>query len=52
MTLQEELYVMLLSNDGKSSAEIEQEAQQSLSNVDRIVTHRGRIHKYRTPNSS
>ena len=52
MTLQEELHVLLLSSDGKSSAEIAQETQQILTNVNRIITHRGRITKCRTPNPS
>ena len=50
MTLLEELHVLLLSSDGKSSDEIAQETQLSLSNVDRIIAHRGRITKCRTPN--
>ena len=52
MTLQEELHVILLYNDRKSSAEIAQEIQQSISNVDRIIAYRGRITKYRAPNLS
>ena len=52
MTLQEELHVLLLSSDGKSSAEIAQETQQSLSNADRIIAHRDRITKCRTPSPS